>query len=160
VSELSTLYVRAPKVLTDKPISGSTSAGIKGATLDLDETFAPGSAKQFGIDVHVGNGQRTRIGYDRASGTVFIDRTESGAVSFDPSFGGVQSAPLRLRHGHLHLRILVDTSSVEVFADKGQVVLTDQVFPDPTSNGVELFAVGGTATLVSGTGRHVRSIWP
>ena len=79
---------------------------------------------------------------------MFIDRTKSGATSFDPTFGGVQSAPLPLRHGQLHLRILVDTSSVEVFADKGQVVLTDQIFPDPSSTGVDLFAVGGTATLV------------
>lgn len=160
VRELSTLYVRAPETLRHKQITGTTSARISGATLDLHATFTHGSAKQFGIDVHVGNGQLTRIGYDRASGTVFIDRTKSGDVSFDPTFGGVQSAPLRLRHGQLHLRILVDTSSVEVFADKGQVVLTDQIFPDPSSTGVDLFAVGGTATLVSGTARHLRSIWP
>jgi levanase len=59
----------------------------------------------------------------------------------------------------VHLHVLVDTSSVEVFADKGQVVLTDQIFPDPTSNGVSLYA-NGTATLQLEVGWHLKSIWP
>ena len=87
--------------------------------------------------MHTGNGQQTQIGYDATTHEVYIDRTKSGDVSFDPTFASVQRAPLPLDHGLVRLRILVDTSSVEVFADQGQVVLTDQIFPDPTSNGVE-----------------------
>ena len=71
----------------------------------------------------------------------------SGDVSFHPQFASVSHAPLRLpQSGKLRLRILVDHSSVEVFADKGQRVITDQVFPSATSDGVQLFAEGGRAT--------------
>ena len=98
-------------------------------------------------------------GHDTTTSTVYIDRSGSGNVSFNPSFSGVQSAPLPLDRGLVHLHVLVDTSSVEVFADKGQVVLTDQIFPDPTSNGVSLYA-NGTATLQLEVGWHLKSIWP
>ena len=45
------------------------------------------------------------------------------------------------------LRVLVDRSSVEVFAQDGRVVLTDRVFPDPASLGTALEA-DGPARLV------------
>jgi levanase len=143
-----------------KRITGTQSAGISGPTLDLNGLFAPGTAKQFGVNVHTGNGQQTQIGYDTTTHEVYIDRTKSGDVSFDPTFASVQRAPLPLDHGLVRMRILVDTSSVEVFTDQGQVVLTDQIFPDPTSNGVSLFATNGTATLLAGIGWHMKSIWP
>jgi levanase len=85
--------------------------------------------------------------------------TSCVVVSY-PTFASVQRAPLPLDHGLVRLRILVDTSSVEVFTDQGQVVLTDQIFPAPTSNGVSLFANNGTATLIAGIGWHIKSIWP
>ena len=72
----------------------------------------------------------------------------------------MQRAPLPLAGGTVRLHMLVDTSSVEVFTDQGQVVLTDQIFPGPSSTGVSFFATNGTATLVSGIGWHMASIWP
>ncbi len=43
----------------------------------------------------------------------------------------------------LDLRVLVDESSVEVFADGGRVVLTDLVFPEPSAAAMTLDSVGG-----------------
>ncbi|OME92665.1 GH32 C-terminal domain-containing protein, partial [Paenibacillus sp. FSL H7-0331] len=40
-------------------------------------------------------------------------------------------------------------SSVEVFANDGKLVLTDQIFPDPSSTGLELYAISGEAILIS-----------
>jgi levanase len=71
----------------------------------------------------------------------------------------VQRAPLTARRGEVRLRILVDWSSVEVFADRGQRVITDQAFPASTSQGVALFAEGGTAKLDSLHIWKMRSIW-
>jgi levanase len=160
VASLTKLHTGPPVIGAFKHITGTTSAGISGPTLDLDGVFAPGTATQFGVNVHVGNGQQTQIGYDTTTHEVYIDRTKSGDVSFDPTFAGVHRAPLPLDHGLVRLHILVDTSSVEVFTDQGQVVLTDQIFPSPSSNGVTLFANHGTATLVAGVGWHMKSIWP
>jgi len=55
---------------------------------------------------------------------------------------------------------LVDVASVEVFAESGnQTVLTDIIFPDKNSTGVQFFATNGTAELVSFTASNVQSIW-
>ena len=65
-----------------------------------------------------------------------------------PHSPACRRAPLPLDHGRLRLHILVDASSVEVFADQGRRwSLTDQIFPDADSTGVSVFADGGTATL-------------
>jgi sucrose-6-phosphate hydrolase SacC (GH32 family) len=45
--------------------------------------------------------------------------------------------------------VLVDRSSVETFAGDGRLVISDRVFPRPTSRGVAVFADGGKAELVS-----------
>jgi sucrose-6-phosphate hydrolase SacC (GH32 family) len=83
----------------------------------------------------------------------------AGNGGFDPSFPGVHEAPLPTGDGVVHLKVLVDWSSVEVFGLDGQVLLTDQIFPDPSSIGIAAFATGGTATLRSLTVNQMRSAW-
>jgi sucrose-6-phosphate hydrolase SacC (GH32 family) len=55
--------------------------------------------------------------------------------------------------------VFVDWSSIEVFAANGEVVVTDQIFPAPESDGVALYALGGTARLVSLDAWPLNSIW-
>jgi len=43
----------------------------------------------------------------------------------------------------------VDRCSVEVFAQDGQVTMTELIFPAETSTDVAVYAVGGTATMNS-----------
>ena len=69
----------------------------------------------------------------------------------------MQRAPLVARRGRVRLRILVDRSSVEVFA--GHRVITDQVFPSVSSRAVRLFAEGGPVRLEGLTIRRLRSTW-
>jgi len=49
----------------------------------------------------------------------------------------------------LKLRILVDRSSVEVFAGDGRVVLSSLFFPDPANKEFKMEATGGKAKIVS-----------
>lgn len=163
VSELATLRGAGTAVPTTRATNGTTALGVKGSSLELQADLTPGTAGAFGLDVRTGNGQRTRIGYDTTTGQVSIDRTASGVTDFDPTFPGVQRAPLALDGGPLRLHVLVDASAVEVYAQNAHgatVVLTDQVFPDPTSTGADLFADGGTATLSNLRAWQLKSIWP
>jgi len=140
--------------------TGTTQLNASGETADIDAVLTAGSAKTFGLNMRAGNGQQTSIGYDTSTGELYVDRTKSGDVTFDPSFAtSVQRAPLKLEDGRLKLHILVDWSSVEVFADDGQVLITDQIFPDPASTGINAYATGGTASLVSLTVHKVASAW-
>ncbi|MFC5661927.1 GH32 C-terminal domain-containing protein [Kitasatospora misakiensis] len=134
--------------------AGTTAlpAGSAGQALDIDATFtptfSPTGARTFGLKVRTGAGQETVIGYDTTTQQLYVDRTRSGAVDFDPHFPGVQSAPLKPQpDGKVHLRVVVDSSSVEVFGGQGEAVITDQIFPDPDSQGVQLFAEGGPVRL-------------
>ncbi len=117
-----------------------------GGAVELIADIEAGSATEFGLKVHVGAGQETRIGYDPASAELFVDRARSGQIPA-PIFSQRRSAPVALEQGRLHLHVFVDAASVEVFAGEGQAVLTEQVFPDPSSDGIELYAVGGRAHL-------------
>ncbi|WUQ58413.1 GH32 C-terminal domain-containing protein [Streptomyces canus] len=72
------------------------------------------------------------------------------------------SAPRRTRRQAPSLHILADASSVEVYAENAlgqQVVLTDQIFPDPSSTGVDVFADNGTAILTRLQAWQRASIW-
>jgi levanase len=71
-------------------------------------------------------------------------------MGFHPLFSSVDSAPVAVdAQGNVTLRIYVDRSSVEVFAQGGLRTITDQVFPAEGAGQVALFADGGTARLKS-----------
>ena len=125
--------------------------GIEGSSLEIIAEFERGDAEEFGLKVRCGGGEETVIGVSSRTKVVFIDRTRSGAVDFSTHFAGRHSAPRSLDgiHERVKLHVIVDATSVEVFADGGRAVLTDQVFPRPSSRGVRLFATGGAARLVS-----------
>jgi hypothetical protein len=59
----------------------------------------------------------------------------------------VHTAALEPERGVVRLHVLLDRSSVEVFAGQGEVVLTDQIFPAADSRGTAVFAEGGDAVL-------------
>ncbi|MGW1951482.1 GH32 C-terminal domain-containing protein [Streptomyces sp. NPDC001920] len=143
---------------TSKPLISQTT---EGGALDVEAAFSLRDAERFGLKVRTGaGGEETVIGYDTTTQELYLDRTRSGAVDFHNAFStGVQTAPLKARNGQVKLRILVDRSSVEVFGGNGEAVITDQIFPDPSSTGVEVFAEGGTATLDHLRAWQLTSIW-
>ncbi|MES5817951.1 GH32 C-terminal domain-containing protein [Streptomyces sp. RG80] len=169
--EMALRTVDGRVTLTSKPVSGlaslrqsrpATAAGVtirstskpligraaRGKALDIEATFSLKDADRFGLKVRTGaGGEETVIGYDAVAQELYVDRTRSGAVDFSSTFPGVQSAPLKAVKGKVKLRILVDWSSVEVFGGSGEAVITDQIFPDPASQGVEIFAENGSVKL-------------
>ncbi|MEH0544985.1 GH32 C-terminal domain-containing protein [Streptomyces sp. B21-105] len=162
VRELTGLRGAGARAPRTRVADTTTPLAVHGGSQELRADLTAGTADRFGLDVLTGGGQRTRIGYDTTTGEVYIDRTDSGATDFDPTFSGVHRAPLALHGGPLSLHVLVDASSVEVYAQNAlgeQVTLTDQVFPDPSSTGVAVFAEGGTATLDQLQAWQLKSIW-
>jgi levanase len=121
-----------------------------GQVQQVDITFAPGTAKKSGITVLGDGNSSTVIGYDATAGKLFVDRTKSGNTVFNPAFASIEDAPVTLdRNGNITMRIYLDRSSVEVFAQNGLRTITDQVFPNAGADKMVLFAEGGTAQLKS-----------
>lgn len=128
------------------PLPASASGDVQ----RIDLTFTPGTAAKSGITVLGDGTHSTVIGYDASTGEVYVDRGNSGNTGFHPLFTSVDSAPVTPNaDGTVTLRIYVDRSSVEVFAQGGQRTITDQVFPGAGAGEVALFAEGGTAGLKS-----------
>jgi fructan beta-fructosidase len=120
-----------------------------GKAYELLVELEPGEAKSTGFKIRAGNNEETVVGYDAVNGSVFVDRSKSGEDDFHENFGQRNDAPARLLDGKVKLHIFVDWSSVEVFVNNGEAVLTNRIFPDPDSQDIILYSEGGNATLLS-----------
>ncbi|MEQ9163008.1 MAG: glycoside hydrolase family 32 protein, partial [Ilumatobacter fluminis] len=82
-----------------------------------------------GVTIRLGFGGDTAVtvSFDRGAQTLTVDRSASGEYP-NERFSGIHSAPVPT-DGPLDLDVVVDRSSVEVFADQGAVVFTELIFP-------------------------------
>ncbi|MNP73616.1 Levanase precursor [compost metagenome] len=71
---------------------------------------------------------------------MYVDRSRSGIGNFHELFLSRHTAELKEVDGNQSLRIFVDHSSVEVFANDGQAVITDLIYPDVDSKGISAHA--------------------
>lgn len=151
VDQVKTLGSKPSYIESNRSIAEGTRtlpSQASGSTAKVDLTFDPGTAKTSGITVHGDAKSSTVIGYDADSKKVYVDRTNSGNVGFNPNFASVEEMPVKLNsNGEVTLQVYLDRSSVEVFAQNGQRTLTDQVFPNQGADQLALFAKGGTAKL-------------
>ncbi|MCY9375630.1 GH32 C-terminal domain-containing protein [Bacillus sp. T17B1] len=164
VKELQTIRgtSKSWKNQTISPTSQNVLAGLSGDTYELHAEFqvTPSSAAEFGFKVRTGRNQFTKVGYDRKNKKLFVDRSESGNITFNPTFNtGKQTAPLKPVNGKVKMRIFVDRSSVEVFGNDGQQVITDIILPDRSSKGLELYAANGSVKLKSLTIYPLKKVW-
>jgi levanase/fructan beta-fructosidase len=123
--------------------------GAAGTVQRIDVTFSPGTAEEFGLIVRGNGSHGTRIGVRPSQGTLYVDRRTSGRTQFHETFPSIDTAPVRSVNGTYQLTIYVDRCSVEVFAQGGQVTMTELIFPAPASTDVAVYALGGTATVSS-----------
>jgi fructan beta-fructosidase len=119
-------------------------AGITADTYEIIATFDPtgSTATRFGFQLH----RRADGSYDRA---VVYDRA---AQTLD---GAPLASPL------VDLRLLVDRGQLEIFGNGGVLSKTDNVRFDssPGSQGVRLYAEGGSVRLVSAELHRLGSAW-
>lgn len=127
--------------------------------LEMEVEFAPAKSGVQGVKVFKSAKEETVIGVDRDGGRVFVDRTKSGNVDFHPLFSGVQDAPFQAHDGTVKLHIFLDASSVEVFINDGESVITDLVFPSVDSKGVEFFGADTNAKINALQIWNLNSIW-
>ncbi|MDW8396523.1 MAG: glycoside hydrolase family 32 protein [Anaerolineae bacterium] len=100
-----------------------------GVALELDLRLKCAENAQVFLSIRRGAAEETIVGYRADQAQLCIDRTRSGNVAFAPQFDGLHTAICPLREGELHLHVLIDLHSVELFADGGRVILSDLVFP-------------------------------
>jgi fructan beta-fructosidase len=74
-------------------------------------------------------GEELIIGYDKKQNQYFIDRTKSGIIDFQPDFAGRHVAPRFTNSNKMSISVIIDVTSVELFADDGLTSMTAIFFP-------------------------------
>jgi fructan beta-fructosidase len=127
---------------------GAHAWPLAGMQYDIDARFALRDAREFGLRLGDADGDHVLIGYDAAAGAVFVDRSRAGLMTDHPDFPGRRAAPVT-PSADLHLRVLVDNCSVEVFVNDGAAVITELVFPATPAATLALYTVDGGVDLLS-----------
>ncbi|MGX9898960.1 GH32 C-terminal domain-containing protein [Arthrobacter sp. SA17] len=150
-----------PAVLTESTSGPGVITGVSGVQLDLELELEldPGAVVRLGVlETRDADGtaiEQTAIELSRGDasessgagpsrGTLRLDRTRSSLeadVDTDPREG-----PVPMPGGRVSLRVIVDRSAVEIFANGKP--LTARVYPRLDGGGISLEATEGTARVV------------
>ena len=134
-----------------------TESLVQGDAYEIEAELEPGAASEIGFKLRKGDGVETIVGVIPAMNMLFVDRTKSGDVYFNDQFSGRFTTTLsETRRVKLH--IFVDRSIVEVFANDGERVMTDRIYPPAACNGIEVYSQGG-GRIVSMTVWPMGSVW-
>ena len=144
VKELEHLRMKEVVVSTIKVAAGSiVKLQEPGKELmELEVIIPPNSATQYGVKVGVSEDGReeTVIFYDKSDKKLKFDTRKSG-LSFGRKI--IEEAPFELKEGEpLVLRIFIDKSIIEVFANDRQAI-GRMVYPTLGGRGISLFSEGG-----------------
>lgn len=132
---------------------------VAGRRLEIIAELEAETAERFGIIVHNGEGEPTRVLYNTAQAQLLVGRSDVIPGGYISGFTRFYGAPLELENDRLRLHVYVDEASVEVFAEDGLIAMTSLTFADPLNNGVSLFAENGTARLAHLEIYSLASIW-
>ncbi|HEV2381904.1 MAG TPA: glycoside hydrolase family 32 protein [Terriglobia bacterium] len=163
VAELRALRGRHLAVVNQSAADANQAlqaGGVKGQALEIQAEIKPGGATDFGFRVRKGASEETVVGVDLGKSQLFVDRTGSGGAGLPAGFGGRQTCPLETSGGQpVRLHIFVDRSSVEVFANDGQGVISDLIFPSAASQEIEFYSRGGQAQVLRLDTWNLKSAW-
>ena len=121
---------------------------LTGSVYLLRVTLDPGDAAEAGVrlrrstaDSNQAAKEETVVGIDRETGRIFVDRTHSGKTDFSPEFPARVWAPLKHSQANsIRLEIVGDRNSIEVFAEDGETVFTELIYPSAGSEGISFYS--------------------
>jgi fructan beta-fructosidase len=98
------------------------------------------------------------IGFDKIQNRFFIDRTRSGKTDFHKEFAARHYAPRFTNNNQMKISLIMDVSSVELFADDGLTVMTAIFFPTSSFNQVKFLSAEGLSINTLEYSK-LKSIW-
>ena len=142
----------------EKANKNLAARNANGDVYELEVELRPEQATVIGLRLRWKRDDETLVGFDAMKNEVFIDRTHSGETSFSPDFPGRHSATLE-KNLSVKLHIFVDRSSVEIFANNGERILSERIYPHPGNNNIEFYSNGKGGKIVSFKMWQLRTIW-
>ncbi|MCF8302031.1 MAG: glycoside hydrolase family 32 protein [Bacteroidales bacterium] len=147
--------------IRDKSIEGVEQLEFKPErnVYELTAEFVTGDTREFGFNLCKKGSEGLVVGYRPEDEKVYVDRRHAGNTGFHPEFAKVYEGPLKARNGLVKLHIFIDQSSIEVFGNEGETVISCQVYPDEDDLSIELFSEGGKVHLSSLNAWMLKSVW-
>lgn len=135
-----------------KSLMGKAMAGGNAYWLDAEWNIKRGTKAGFIIGRQKNKDSRAAaaaiVGYDAATHEIFVERSSAGPGKINKEKLR-QTISMRSKTGKIRLQILVDRSSLEVFINNGEQVLSTYIFPNKDADGLSAFATGGEAVIGS-----------
>lgn len=134
--ELSLFSVDGTLLLKSKPAEELNNLRAKQFSISDHESDLPSQSFLITADISGDddfslsfiNEKGDSLGISKENGLVNIDRRKSGQISFSKDFAAMHSAPMSWEASNL--KVYVDASSIELFINDGELVMTSIVFPD------------------------------
>ena len=118
-------------IVVEKTFSLSTAKNPIPNRIDL----ATLQAKDFDLVLSNDFNEKLIVGYDATKKEFFINRRNAGVSNFNERFAMISTAPRFIEEEKMDLSLLIDKTSVELFADGGRTVMTALFFPtNPYTN--------------------------
>jgi fructan beta-fructosidase len=106
------------------------SKSIKNLSFPCIVNLSVDGPKDISIILSNNLGEELIIGFDKIQNNYFIDRTKSGKTNFQADFPARHFAPRFTSKTKMDISLMIDISSVELFADGGLTVMTEIFFPN------------------------------
>jgi len=137
--------------------SGETTLDLPRGLAELELQFNNEAEDYIAFVLSNDEGERVQFGYDTRVNSYFIDRKYSGDDSFSEEFASATHYAERSREDQqIKFHIFIDHSAIEIFADDGEMVMTEIFFPTEKFNRL---TIGTDAELVEGKMYELKSIW-
>jgi sucrose-6-phosphate hydrolase SacC (GH32 family) len=154
--------VQAPVAEIDGLRTGPEMAITGRATLppsaDIRFEVGRGAGQETGLRLSNAAGEEITIGVRASGPELFVDRRRSRATAAHEAYAGRHAGPVRWRDERVTVRLLFDRSVVEVFANDGETVITDRVYPSAPLDRIEW--LGGKAPEPARASMwELRSVW-
>ena len=139
------------RVLKLREFSGSRTfegSALERETFETSIAMLPSQNAIIELALRTADDESTTVTIDIPNRVLRLDRTRSGDVDFSDQFPAVFEAPIRLINGEIRLRAFIDTSSVELFVNGGETVMTSLILPKGSDRTLSLSVPTGTLNAV------------
>ena len=142
IADISGLYAKEHKWKNISVSHGNNLlCGIEGDSFDIEVEFEPAESDALGFKI-----QGNDVQYTTKTKAVVSCRTHP-----------MKTEPI---NGRVHMRLLIDRTSIEVFVNHGEITGANCILPKEESGPPKLYINGGDAFIHSLKVRELKSIWP
>jgi fructan beta-fructosidase len=155
--DIAPLRAKSFSIPGPSPDSSQNNEVSAAIPYELNLQFGHPASLIFGVRLYSDQEHWTEVGFDTSKKEFYIDRTRSGAM-ISSEFPVRTTAPLTTGRPY-DLRLIVDRSSVEAFAQNGTIAMTDLIYPPSLNSTIRIFPQDTKPSKFSGRGWELKSIW-